>query len=175
MSISGIPSSNQSDYTSQNIPNKPRPFAQEFTQLGQDLQSGNLSAAQQDFVTLQSHTPQSSTPSLFSQITQQFNQLGQDLQSGNLSAAQQDYLQLKPELSAAAHIRHHHRPAEGGGQGQIIQLFQQLGQALKAGNVSSAQQLYATLQQDLQNGQNGGPTASPQSSSPAATGVSVSA
>ena len=48
MSISGIPSSNPSDYTSQNIPNKPRPFAQEFTQLGQDLQSGNLSAAQQE-------------------------------------------------------------------------------------------------------------------------------
>jgi hypothetical protein len=123
---------------------------------------------------LQNHTSQSSTPSLFSQITQQFNQLGQDLQSGNLSAAQQDYLQLKPELSAAAHIRHHHRLAEGGGSSQVIQLFQQLGQALKSGNLSSAQQLYATLQQDLQN-KNGVATPGQQPSSPAAPAVSVSA
>jgi len=177
MSISGIPSSNPFDYSNPNIPNNPRQFGQEFSQLGQDLQAGNLSAAQQDFVTLRKLAPQGSTPTptAYSPIIQQFNQLGQDLQSGNLSAAQQDYAQLKPELDAsAARIRHHHRfpGAEGS---QIAQLFQQLGQALKSGDLSSAQKTYATLQQDFQQVRQGSEPSTAQSSQSNTTAVSVTA
>jgi len=175
MSISSIPTSNLSVYTNPNDPSRLRQFGQEFRQLGQDLHAGNLSAAQQDFVTLQELAPQSSTPSAYSPITQQFNQLGKDLQAGNLSAAQQDYATLKPELDAStARVRHHHRFQNGEGS-HIGQLFQQLGQDLKSGDLSRAQQVYATLQQYFQQlGQASG-SSSTQSSSSNATGVSVTA
>jgi hypothetical protein len=51
-------------------------FQQEFQQLGQDLQSGNLFAAQEDLGTLQQYGPQTnSTPSSHSNnpIAQEFN------------------------------------------------------------------------------------------------------
>jgi hypothetical protein len=65
----------------------------EFQQLGQDLQAGNLTQAQQDFTTLsQSLTGETQTSSAAasntpSPLAQAINQLGQDLQSGNLAAA----------------------------------------------------------------------------------------
>lgn len=155
MSVSGISSSNFFDYGAQSIQNRRQQFRQEFQQLGQDLQSGNLSAAQADFASLQKLTPQtSSTSSTQSNnpVAQAFNQLAQDLQSGNVSVAQQDYTQLQRDLqsqAAQAHGHHHHHGAGSGGSG-ISQLLNQLGQALQAGNLSSAQQAYNALQQDLQ-------------------------
>ncbi len=53
MSLSGISSSNLFSYENQSVQNNMQQFQQEFQQLGQDLQSGNLSAAQSDFTTLQ--------------------------------------------------------------------------------------------------------------------------
>jgi len=76
-------------------------FLQEFQQLGQDLQSGNLSAAQSDFATLQQSTSTASASSS-NPIAQAFNELGQDLQSGNTTAAQQDYTQLQKDLQNAS-------------------------------------------------------------------------
>ncbi len=68
--------------------------------MGQDLQTGNVTAAQSDFTTLSKNlstlipTPAATTtaanPSA-SPLASVFAQLGQDLQSGNLQAAQQDY------------------------------------------------------------------------------------
>jgi len=91
-------------------------FTSDLNQLAQDLQSGNLSAAQQDYVTLSedalngtgSSTADTSasgiTPSLLSSIassssdassfTSELNQLGSDLQNGDLTSAQQDMLAL---------------------------------------------------------------------------------
>jgi hypothetical protein len=91
-------------------------FVTDFNQLAQDLQSGNLSAAQQDYVTLSndaldgttSSTATSSasgiTTSLLSDITgnsgsttsfvDELNQLGTDLQNGDLTSAQGDMLSL---------------------------------------------------------------------------------
>jgi|SRR5579863_4696384 len=94
MSVTGISSSSFPDYSIQSVRNNAKQIEQEFLQLGKDLQSGNLCAAQADFTALQQLTPQnsstSSTPSN-SPLAQAFNQLAKDLQSGNLSAAQQDY------------------------------------------------------------------------------------
>jgi len=89
MSVSGISSSslNSSDSLQNTI-------QKEFQQLGQDLQSGNLSAAQSDFATLQSLGPQSNSTSSSQSsnpLAQAFNQLEKALQSGNLSAAQKDF------------------------------------------------------------------------------------
>ena len=88
----------------------------EFQQLGQDLQSGNLTQAQpttprcRKFSGRKSnqrhnsnfrrhhyrsnrHASTSTTGS--ASVAQQFAQLGQDLQSGNLQAAQQDYTNIQ--------------------------------------------------------------------------------
>ena len=103
MSTSGISSSMFSQL---------QQFQQEFQQLGQDLTSGNLSAAQSDFVTLQNDLPQTSSTSTTSQsnspIAQAFNQLSQDLQAGNLSAAQQDYSTIQQDFQSQASQMHHH-------------------------------------------------------------------
>jgi uncharacterized protein YukE len=57
MSVSAISGSSFFDYSTQNVQNKMQQFQQEFQQLGQDLRSGNLSAAQADFATLQQLGP----------------------------------------------------------------------------------------------------------------------
>jgi outer membrane protein assembly factor BamD (BamD/ComL family) len=156
-------------------------FQQVFQQLGQDLQSGNLSAAQSDFATLQQLGPQNtSTASSQSNnpIAQAFNQLSQDLQSGNLSAAQQDYTTLQQALQAQAARAQHHRQGGGGsasGTNEISRLLEQLGTALQSGNLSAAQQTYSALVKDFQQfAQNNGlQTASELSSN--SSGVSVNA
>jgi len=108
MSVSGILSSNLFSYQNQSVNNNNQQFKQDFAQLGQDLQSGNVSAAQQDYSNIQ-----------------------QDIQN---------------------HVAqtHHHHHGGGGESSAISQLFQQLGQDLQSGDLSSAQKAYATLQQDLQ-------------------------
>ena len=139
-------------------------FKQEFQQLGQDLQAGNLSAAQSDFATLQQTAPQNSAIAgqNSNPLSQAFNQLATDLQSGNLTAAQSDFSTIRQDfqnqaLQGGGGHHHHHRADSGGGSsatGQsanpISQLFTQLGTALQAGNLSAAQTAYSTLQQDFQ-------------------------
>ncbi len=181
MSVSGIFSSSFSDYRTQGTQNNLQKVQQEFQQLGQDLQSGNLSAAQSDFTTLQSLQPQGSSNSSSQgngPIAQAFNQLSHDLQSGNLSGAQQDYATLQQDVESRAAQGHHHHHHGGGGseQSAISQAFQQLGQALQSGNLTNAQQAYSTLQQDLpQFSQTSGQTSSqPTQSSSQSTSNSIS-
>ncbi len=154
MSVSGISSSSFFDYGSQSIQNRMQQFQKEFQQLGQDLQSGNLSAAQSDFATLQQYAPQTSSSSSSQSsnpIAQEFSQLSQDLQSGNLSAAQSDFSTLQQDFqNAATQGHHHHHHGGGGGANAFSQSLQQLGQALQSGNLTAAQQAYSTLQQEFQ-------------------------
>jgi outer membrane protein assembly factor BamD (BamD/ComL family) len=178
MSVSGISSS--SLYGTQTVQNNFQKAQQEFQQLGQDLQSGDISAAQSDFTTLQNLLPQvSPTTTAAAQstnpITQAFAQLGKDLQSGNLSAAQSDFATIQQDFKSQASqgtqapsAHHHHH---GGGSSEVSQLFDQLGQELQSGDLSSAQQTYGALAQQFQQSAttNGALTAS------ASTGVSVSA
>jgi outer membrane protein assembly factor BamD (BamD/ComL family) len=174
MSVAGISSSSLSSYNLQNVQSRMQQFQQEFQQLGQDLQSGNLSAAQSDFGALQQFAPQGTSSSQSSNpIAQAFNQLSTDLQAGNVTAAQQDYANIQQDFqnqSQAVHHHHHHH-AGGGQENSIDQLFQQLGQQLQSGNLSAAQQAYGSLQQELQ--QFAGVMATPSASS--SSSVSVSA
>jgi soluble cytochrome b562 len=152
MSVSAISSSNLFNYSNQNIQNNQQQFQQEFQQLGQDLQNGNVSAARQDFATLQQLGPQSSSTlstRTSNPMVQALNQLGQDLQSGNVSAAQKDYTNLKQDFQNASHTRAHHHRSHSADGSEISQLFDQLGQALQSGNVSSAQTAYSSMVQDL--------------------------
>jgi outer membrane protein assembly factor BamD (BamD/ComL family) len=156
MSVAGILSSSLFDYNNPSVQNQRQQFQQEFQQLGQDLQSGNLSAAQTDFTTLQQSGPQANS-SLSTQnnspIAEDFKQLGQDLQSGNVSAAQQDYAKIQQDFqnqAAGKHAHHHHRGGGGGGGNEVSQLIEQLGQDLQSGSLTAAQQAYSALQQDFQ-------------------------
>jgi hypothetical protein len=176
MSVSGLSSSSFFDFNTQSIQNQMRQFRREFQQLGQDLASGNLSAAQSDFATLQQLGPQSnaSSASQTNPIAQAFNQLATDLQSGNLTAAQQDFSTLAQDVQNRAvhgHHRHHHASGDGS---SISQAFSQLGQALQSGNLSAAQQAYTNLQQDFEQfAQNPGLQPTQGSSSSSANGLSV--
>lgn len=152
MSVPGIASQSFFSYNTQQAQNHRTQMQQEFQQLGQDLQSGNLSAAQSEFASLQ-QLSQNTSSTANNSISQEFNQLSQDLKSGNLSAAQSDYSKLQQNFqSAGAQAHHgHHRHIDGNsGSTEINQLLQQLGQELQAGNLSTAQQTYTTLQQDLE-------------------------
>jgi|ERR1700735_3964186 len=122
MSVSGISSSNFAEYNTQSAQNTGQQIKQDFQQLGTDLQSGNLSAAQADFATLQQALPQNggtsqtqasatSQTQTSNPIQQAFAQLSQALQSGNLSAAQQDYATIQQDAQnqpAPTHHHHHH-------------------------------------------------------------------
>jgi outer membrane protein assembly factor BamD (BamD/ComL family) len=160
MSIAGILSSTLFNSNSQAISSSQQQFRQEFQQLGQALQSGNLSAAQADFATLQQNSPSASSTAAAGSgsAAQAFSQLGKDLQSGNLSAAQQDFSNIQQNTQAHGH--HHHHGGGGGGGGwasnqpttqptTLALEFAQLGQDLQAGNVSAAQKAYSAVQQSF--------------------------
>jgi outer membrane protein assembly factor BamD (BamD/ComL family) len=127
MSVSGISSSSLSTYSTTSGQGNFQQVQKAFQQLGQDLQSGNLSAAQSDFSTLQNLVPKlsaatssaaTSTVQSNNPLLQNFDQLSKDLQSGNLSAAQQDYTNIQQAFqrfspkSGGPEGRHHH---DGGG------------------------------------------------------------
>jgi outer membrane protein assembly factor BamD (BamD/ComL family) len=178
MSIVGILSSNLfSAGAAQNTPSaQPNPSAfqqikTEFEQLGQALQSGNLTQAQSDFATLSqniSAATQSSattTPATnASPAAQAFAQLGQDLQSGNLQGAQQDFTNLQQDVQQSSsqqvggHHGHHHHRAESSQSSSsssqqtnpISKAFSALAQDLQSGNLSGAQSAFSALQSDLQ-------------------------
>jgi hypothetical protein len=181
MSIVGILASNlfsvNATQSAQNNPSKFQQIKAEFQQLGQDLQSGNLTQAQSDFATLSQDFPGATQSAANSRnagaavnnsVAQAFTKLGQDLQSGNLQAAQQDLTNLQQDLQqnssqqVGRHHGHHHHHAESSQasspsqQGNpIAQAFTTLAQDLQAGNLSGAQSAFANLQNDLQ--QIGGP------------------
>jgi outer membrane protein assembly factor BamD (BamD/ComL family) len=171
MSVSGISTSSffEYDYESDSVQSEMQQVQKEFQQLGEDLKSGNLTAAQTDLVTLQqlgapgTSTASSSSSSSSTQYTnpvaQAYSQLSQDLQSGNLSAAQQDYATIQQDLQQGPPTHHHHHHGDSGSNGNgISQLFDELGQDLQSGNLTAAQQAYSTLEQDLESSQNSGTT-----------------
>jgi hypothetical protein len=161
MSISGISSSyNQYPIGATNS------IQQNFQQLGQALQSGNLSGAQSDFATLQAAFSQSATTSgnatrsTTSPLNQAFNQLASDLQAGNLSAAQKDYSTLQQNVRSAhgtiSRGRFNPQNQAGGavssGQNALFQELSQVSQSpsTATGTLAGAQQGYAMVQQELQ-------------------------
>jgi len=157
MSIAGILTSSLLNLSTPSVTTPQQSFQKEFQKLGQDLQAGNLSAAQADFATLQQDSPSSSTASAQtgSPIAQAFSQLGKDLQSGKLSAAQQDSSKIQQDVQSQSTQTHHQHHHGGGGSSTtsqpstLAQEFAQLSQDLQSGNLSAAQQAYSTVQQSF--------------------------
>jgi hypothetical protein len=190
MSISAISSSLFQPSIAQSVQNKFQQIQSEFQQLGQDLQAGNLSQAQQDFVTLTQNLPGGQQQNASGgPLAQAFNALAQDLKAGNLAAAQKDFTTIQQDIQQeSGQIQHHHHHRAGGAQDSssaagpqgnpIAQTLQTLGQALQSGSLSSAQQAYATLQQDLQQfppAAGAGSSSNASATSPAIGALSVTA
>ena len=163
MSVVGIASTALSQLG--NIQSKFQGVQSEFKTLGQDLQAGNLTQAQTDFVTLsQSVTSQLSSTSPFAKA---FNAVGQALQSGDLSAAQQAFAAIAPAGTGSASVHHHHHhvaSAQSSSSSAQSNLFAEelstLGQALQSGNLTAAQQAFSAMQQGWQQTQGSGTSGS---------------
>ena len=172
MSVSGISSSSLVDYNTQSVQNRMQQFQQAFQQLGKDLQSGNLTAAQTDLAAMQQSRPHTNSASSLQHhnlIAQDFKQLATDLQSGNISAAQKDYATVQQDFqNGAAHGQHPHQGGGGSGTSAIGRLLAPLGHAVQSGAVLGShllgpfgpvlrsskllatQQPYSTVQQAVQ-------------------------
>src|ERR1700675_2647005 len=161
MAIFGIASSilGQIGSAATSNPNKQQ-IKQGFQQLGQDLQSGNLSQAQSDFASLQQLLPSGQQSSLLTPasgaqssnpLATAVSQLAQDMKSGNATAIQSDLATVQQDVQQ---LGQQHGGGEStqssSGQNATSTLFGQLGQQLQAGNLSGAQQAYSTMQQDFQ-------------------------
>jgi hypothetical protein len=159
MSISGILSSG---FLQRQLGAPSTPRQQSIEQLSKDLQSGNLSAAQSDFATLQKAFSQPATSSNSTSaastsnlVAQAVNQLASDLKSGNLSAAQKDFSALQQDVKnlggpvATNRLHHYHRLSTNiedlTNPNSPIQDLNQVRQNLTSGNLFAAQQAYATL------------------------------
>jgi len=159
--------------TGQSNPSRFQQIRTEFQQLGQDLQSGNLTQAQSDYASLSQDFPgavattaatstatavEAATSASASApgnnpVAQAFQQLGRDLKSGNLQAAQQDYANLQQDVQLAGqlnagqqvgeHHHRHHHPVGGGTQAAS---------SPSSPRQSSVNQAFGTLAQDLQAG-----------------------
>ena len=108
MSISAVSSSSGyenllSSLGSNSTSSSTNEIESEFEQLGSDLSSGDLSAAQQDFLTLTggySSAPGGSDP--IGMLVSAFSTLSSDLQSGDLSAAQKEFTIIQSDLKNAS-------------------------------------------------------------------------
>ena len=132
-------------------------FKDEFQQLGQDLQAGNLKAAQDDYAQLQKIQEQKNSSSSLSSasvsVSQLFAQLGKDLASNNVSSAQDDFNDIMKAIQSngsRAHHHHHHGGASSTQTSAVQTDLNSLGAALTSGNISAAQAAYASVQTDLQ-------------------------
>lgn len=127
MSVSGISTTTWPILSTNNF----QKIQQGFQQLGQDLQSGNLSAAQSDYATLTKLVPklasdssQTTGTTSSNPLVQGFAQLSQDLQAGNLTAAQQDYTNIQQAFqhfspqSGGVHGHHRHHTS-GATEGKL--------------------------------------------------------
>ena len=75
--------------------------------LGQALQSGNLTAAQQAYNAL-IQNPATSGQTQNGQLAQDLSAIGQALKSGDLSSAQQAYSKLNGDMQTVGKTHHHH-------------------------------------------------------------------
>jgi hypothetical protein len=106
----------------------------EFEQLGQDLQSGNLTLAKKDFTNLSQDIP-SAQQNNKSPIAKAFGTLGQALRSPSLSAAER----------ASSTVN-----STGSRNGSLAGDLGSLEQALQSENLLSARTAFATLQKDFE-------------------------
>jgi hypothetical protein len=157
MSISGISSSTNA------YKNQLQQMRTDFTTLQASLSSGNLSTAQQAYVTLTQdlqntqQTQSGQQAGGTSLVSKDLEAVGRALQSGDLTGAKTAFSTLTQDLQNAqqtqasqqtykGHGHHHHHH---GGSSQVTTDLAAVGSALQSGDVKSAQSAFATLMKDL--------------------------
>ncbi len=103
MSISSI-STNTPAYQ----PPQPNGARQNFQQLSQAVQSGDLASAQQAYAALTQNLPSQGANAGNGQFQQAIQSIGSALQSGNISGAQNALQALQTQMKGAHHGHHHH-------------------------------------------------------------------
>ncbi|MGC2325590.1 MAG: hypothetical protein WA604_02680 [Candidatus Sulfotelmatobacter sp.] len=186
MSVASVASSPITGFSvnSSSNSNKLSQLREQFQQLGQDLQAGNLSGAQSDFASLQQEASLgsgSTTAPANDPVTQALKQLQTDLQTGDLAGTTP-----KPVGSVPIAIED---PRTHGGRGHnpfgpegpedpttpgSNTSLEQLGQALQSNNLSAAQQAYNSVLQGLPLSLSNGMLSTPDVMSQSGGGVSLS-
>ncbi|HUI31927.1 MAG TPA: hypothetical protein VLX91_17085 [Candidatus Acidoferrales bacterium] len=138
-------------------------IGQQFMQLEQALQSGDVSAAQSAYSTIQSSFQNSSSGlgALSGTSLSDFQAIGTALQSGDVSSAESALAALQQDAQAATgsssgsgavhHHHHHHKGQVNSSMAQQMSDLNSLGSALQSGSASSAQSAFSALLQDVQN------------------------
>jgi hypothetical protein len=159
MSISGISSSTNA------YKNQLQQMRTDFSTLQASLSSGNLSTAQQAYVTLTQdlqNTQQTQGGQQVggtSQLSKDLAAVGSALQSGDLTSAQSAFATLTQDLQSAQQIQagqqthkgHGHHHHHHGSSSQVTTDLAAVGSALQSGDLTSAQSAFATLLKDLGN------------------------
>ena len=157
MSISGISSSTNAHY--QDPMSQLQSVRQDFSSLTTSLASGDLTGAQNAFATLMQDLG-GNTSAQSGQQTGAPSQLDTDLttlgnalnsSSGDLTAAQKAFATLLQDLKAGGlhHHHHHHTGRAQNTTGSLDTDLTTLGNALQSGDLTGAQNAFATLLQDL--------------------------
>lgn len=177
MSVSSI-SSNVDPYQAyqlNSLSNQGQQRQSDFKELSDSLKSGDLNGAQQAFSSLQQlltsdsaniQTQASNRSTGENSFTDDINALGQALKSGDLTTAQADLAQLQKDMQSVGRGHHHHHHGGSSGtqnatsdqgssnQGLFATDLNALGQALKSGDLTTAQTSFAQLQKDMQSATN---------------------
>jgi hypothetical protein len=131
--------------------NQVQQFQQDFQQFGRDLQSGRISAAKSDVVTLQKEVPQFSCPQTVEcdgQLSQASNQLALGANQGSETTGQNEDSTSPQGYSDQGSAGLGIGRASGAGQATPVSLWPaEAAPLLPAGIISHAQQAYAPLQQ----------------------------
>ena len=137
MSVSGISTAIAVQGGPEPIHQRSEKFKQEFHQLGRDLRSGDLAAAQADFATIQQFGPEQG-PSTQDQslLGKAFDRLADDLQAGDFAFAKQDYSTIHQIFRSRAQ-------EQGGGIGRMVD---QSVHQVRSGDFAPAQQAYSAVQ-----------------------------
>ena len=143
MSVAGISSSNILNYPNPNLLTQQQQFQQAFQQLGQELQTGNLSALQ--------NTAQTTGQAELAELQQASPASANPTPPGGIPVRPiLNSPQGTPKHGIHGHTPHHLVGAGDDDNDGSTADSNPLAQTLQAGNSSSAQQAYSAWQQDLQ-------------------------
>jgi soluble cytochrome b562 len=119
MTISGVSSCSSNDPAMQQMDSRFSKIRQAFDNLGNALQSGNLSDAQSAFGALSQLRADGSQGTSGAQgansnnpVANDMAAVGQALQSGDLAAARSAFAKVQQDARSAHHGHHHHRRRE---------------------------------------------------------------
>ncbi len=123
--MSGLSISALNQYLSSPYAQSQSSTKSDFQNLGQALQSGNLTAAQSAFAALQKdyqsqNSQSTSTSGANSPVSSDLTTLANALNTGNLTTAQAAFSQLQKDQQAGTGGHHHHHGAMGGAVQAVV-------------------------------------------------------